>query len=60
MPLDNVTAAMQEALDTLDNFEALNRLNGPQKITWERARILMLRTMGAVAAIEHFAEETAA
>ena len=52
MEIETVNAALKEALDTLDNYEALNRLTDRQLVAWELARAHLLGAMGAAVVVE--------
>lgn len=47
-----VPRKLQDALDALDNFEALHRLDDNQAALWGLARSSMLQAMGAMVALE--------
>lgn len=47
----DVEAALKEALDLIDNFQALNRLTPRQLAVWEQVRQGVFAAMGGMIAI---------
>lgn len=47
----DVEAALKEALDLIDNFQALNRLTPKQLAAWEHARSGIMQAMGGIIAV---------
>lgn len=51
MTLNSTHRALQNALDNLDNYEAMTQLDETQLAAWSLARDQILAAMGAVVAI---------
>lgn len=51
MEIEHVEAKLKEALDTLDNYEALNRLSPEKHCAWLMARRSLLQAMGYAVAL---------